>query len=109
LTTGDLIVQEAEVHPPAGVAILGVVIPLTPPAQFEAELHKVLGSTVGEVMEPHPVTIAPDATVGEAAELMTERRVSRLPVVDGGRLVGIISRADIVRELLRDLGEEAGS
>src|SRR5690606_15329516 len=103
LSTGDLIQQETEVHPLPVISILGAVIPLRSQADFEAELHKVLGSTVAEVMTRNPVVTRPDAPIGEAAAVMTERHLSRLPVVEGDRLVGIVSRGDIVRVLLADL------
>ncbi len=56
------------------------------------------GSTVGEVMTSPAITIGPDDEMGEAARIMDERRIKRLPVIgDGGKLIGLISRADIVR------------
>jgi CBS domain-containing protein len=103
LSTGDLVAQETEVHAPPAIALLGVVIPLRSASHFEAELHKVPGSTVGEVMTADPVTTSPDATIGEAAAAMTARGVSRLPVLEQDRVVGIVSRADVVRVLLADL------
>jgi CBS domain-containing protein len=58
--------------------------------------------TAGELMTAPAVTIAPDATLGEAARELTERRVKRLPVVDGaGRVVGIVSRSDLLKVFLR--------
>lgn len=57
---------------------------------------------VKEVMTADPHTISPDAPVEAAARKMVERRVKRLPVVDGsGRLVGVISRADLVAVFAR--------
>lgn len=57
---------------------------------------------VEEIMTPHPITISPDATIGEAARLMLEHKISGLPVVDeGGTLVGIITESDIFRLVVR--------
>lgn len=47
------------------------------------------------------ITIPGGARVSDAAALMLEHRVNRLPVVDGGRLVGIVTRADLVRTFTR--------
>ena len=56
------------------------------------------GDKVGDVMSVPPVTVRPDTELGEAARILTEKRIKRLPVVDlDNRLIGIISRADIVR------------
>ena len=60
--------------------------------------ERKMGDLVGDVMTSPAVTISPGATMSEAARVMDEKKVKRLPVVDeGGRLLGIISRADIVR------------
>jgi CBS domain-containing protein len=70
------------------------------PAQYERELHKALGQTVGEVMSRDPITIAPDRSLQDAARLMHERNVHRLPVLDAaGQVVGILTRGDIVRAM----------
>ena len=53
------------------------------------------------------VTIGPDRRVAEAAALMIARKVNRLPVVDDGRLVGIVTRADLVRAFVRSDAELA--
>jgi CIC family chloride channel protein len=53
--------------------------------------------TLGEVMTQHPVTVAPDATLPRVLHLLNRLKLSRLPVTDGNRLVGIITRADIIR------------
>ncbi len=66
-----------------------------PDAVSEAE-------TVGEVMSTHPVVIYPEASVTEAARVMSHHRVKRLPVVnDEGELQGIISRGDVVTVFTR--------
>jgi len=50
---------------------------------------------VGEVASREPVTIAPSEALDDAMEPMARNKVRRLPVVDGGRLVGVVSQADI--------------
>jgi CBS domain-containing protein len=58
--------------------------------------------TAGASMTSPAVTIAPDDSVAAAAALMLDRGINRLPVVDAGRLVGIVTRADLVRAFVRD-------
>ena len=53
---------------------------------------------VGDVASPRPVAVGPDQDLDEAMELMAEYRVRRLPVVDGERLVGVVSQADVALE-----------
>src|SRR5690242_5033150 len=62
---------------------------------------KATGETAEELMTAPAVTIGPDATIGEAARLMEAKRVKRLPVVENGVLVGIVSRRDLLRPYLR--------
>lgn len=61
--------------------------------------------SVGQIMTPEPVTIAPNNTVQDAAELMLEYQVSGLPVIEDGRLVGIITESDIFRLVVRSWAE----
>lgn len=100
----DLMWQETGVNPPAYIMILDSVIYLQNPATYERELHKALGQTVGEVMTDEAITTTPDKHLREAAQLMHEKNVRRLPVLDAaGQVVGILTRGDIVRAMASDL------
>lgn len=57
------------------------------------------GRRVEEVMTRTPITVGPQARLDEVVGQMIEKRVKRLPVVDGDRLVGVVSRADVLRAL----------
>lgn len=99
----DLMWQETGVTPPAYIMFLDSVIFLKNPAQYERDLHKALGQTVGEVMSTDPVTVEPDKSIKEAAQLMHDRSVHRLPVVNTtGQVIGILTRGDIVRAMAAD-------
>ena len=103
LTTGDLIVQESQLHFPTVISFLGATLE-RPSAKkhFDEDIRRALGATVGEVMSEDPRTIAEDETLEAAATVMHDHDVSRLPVVRGGLLVGIIARSDIVRAIVTD-------
>jgi CBS domain-containing protein len=102
LTDEDFIVSEARVHVPTIINFLGATIPLPSSMHHvEDELHKVAGSTVGEVMDEDPATIAPDASIEDLATVMHENDVSHVSVVEGGKLVGIVARGDLVRFIAR--------
>jgi CBS domain-containing protein len=60
-------------------------------------LSKLAAVTAGEAMTTPAITIEPTAAISLAAQTMTKRRVNRLPVVDGGKLVGIVTRSDLLR------------
>jgi CBS domain-containing protein len=61
------------------------------------------GRKVGDVMTPDPATIAPNASLDQACHAIQKLGVKRLPVVDNGKLVGVIARSDLVRALARAL------
>ncbi|MFN6486684.1 MULTISPECIES: CBS domain-containing protein [unclassified Nostoc] len=96
----DLMWQETGVTPPAYIMFLDSVIYLKNPATYERDLHKALGQTVGEVMSKNPIAISPDKTLKEAATIMHDRSVHRLPVLDStGQVIGILTRGDIIRAM----------
>lgn len=103
VTEGDLIMQDVKLEFPTYLHLLDGFI-MYPPAtaRFESELKKAVGADVRAVMTSEPVTVQADASVSDAATLLVERDLSRLPVLDGDRLVGVVSKSDIVRSLLAE-------
>jgi CBS domain-containing protein len=69
--------------------------------ESRAQLNKVLASTAGDAMTTPAITVTADSLVADAAATMIRGRVNRLPVVEGDVLVGVVSRADIVRAFVR--------
>nr|WP_055566355.1 CBS domain-containing protein [Streptomyces atriruber] len=67
-----------------------------------SDLAKAGGVSAGEVMSSPAVTVHPDATLSQAARIMAQRKVKRLPVVDAnGLLQGVVSRSDLLKVFLR--------
>ena len=62
-----------------------------------AEPIKLDARKVGDTMTREPITIAPGASIAQACRLLHDHRLRRLPVVESGKLVGMIARADLVR------------
>lgn len=100
----DLVIEDAKVHFPTYIQILGANIPM-PGSQhrFEEELRAMAGvATVGEIMEDEPLMVDETATVEDVATLIARRHVSRVPVVSDNRVIGIVSRHDLVAALARE-------
>lgn len=96
----DLMWQETGVTPPAYIMFLDSVIYLQNPATYERDLHKALGQTVGEIMSKNPISVSPDKSLRDAAKLMHDKSIHRLPVLDSeGQVIGILTRGDIVRAM----------
>lgn len=103
VTEADLVIsqEERDLHLPHHFSLLGGVVWLEPFKGFEDRLRKAMATDVEEMMTPDPVTVAPDATVQEAARIIAEQRHNRLPVVEHGRLVGVVTRLDVLEALTR--------
>jgi len=87
---------------PTVISVLGAYLELPSSAhRFDQEVRKAVGATVGDVMTPNPETCSEDATVEEVATVAARARLSRLPVVRDGALVGIVSRGDILKEIVK--------
>ncbi len=65
----------------------------------EYDVISIEGQTVGEIMTRGVISVTPDTDLEEVGQLLVHERIKRLPVLDQGRLVGIVSRADLVREV----------
>lgn len=104
LSASDVMVQDARVHLPTIITMFSVSFEMPGSAKrFDHDVQRALASTVGELMGRDPITIRSDATVTDAATLMHDSDISRLPVHDAqGHLVGIIARGDILRYLVGD-------
>ncbi len=100
VTEGDLIMPDVRVRFPTTIHLLDAFI-FYPPSQerMEAEIKKAVAATVGEVMSAAPLTVQAEASIEDVATLMVDRDVSRVPVLEGDKLVGIVSKADIVRSI----------
>ncbi|MEM8722180.1 MAG: CBS domain-containing protein [Cyanobacteria bacterium P01_G01_bin.39] len=94
----DLTWQATGVDTPPYIMFLDSVIYLQNPAKHNQEVHKALGQTVGEAMSERPTTVNENQLVPEAARIMHEKKVRRLPVInDQGKLTGIITQGDVIR------------
>lgn len=102
LNDDDLIVSDTRLHMPTVISVLGAYLELPSSAsRFDKEIRKAVGSTVGDVMSADPPTCREDDTLEQVATVLHEHRLSRLPVVRDGKLVGIVSRGDIVKAIVQ--------
>lgn len=100
ISEADLLMREKPLHTPAAIAFLGAVLLVEDQDKTYNDLRKHVGATAQDIMTSPVVTIGPDAEVAEAAKAMLDRQINRLPVVEGDRMVGILTRKDLVRALL---------
>ena len=101
VTEADLLVRTQKLHVPSYIQILGGIIYLDDPGDLKDELRKLAAIKVEDMMTANPVTVEEDTLVDEIASIMADEGINRVPVVRAGRIVGIVSRADIIRSLAR--------
>jgi CBS domain-containing protein len=81
-----------------GDTLVGIVTDRDIVLRVVAEGREPRSTTVGEVHSDDPVAVEPEQDFDEALQRMARHQVRRLPVVDGGRLVGVVAQADVARE-----------
>lgn len=107
VTESDLVVQESEVEFPSFVSFLaGYVFVPGSLHRFEEKFTKAVAATARHVMTKDVITVDADDSVEEVATMMTKKKLKRFPVMKDGALVGIITMADIVRLISRDVPVE---
>jgi CBS-domain-containing membrane protein len=100
LCQSDLIAQQKKLPIPSFFTFLDGLITLTSMKQIEKQVQKIAAITVAQAMTPNPVTVQPDTDIETVAALMVDRSFHTIPVVDKGKLVGIVGKEDILKTLI---------
>ena len=103
VTEADLVIadDQGDLHLPHFIELFGGFVFLEPLKRFEERLRKAFAATAADMMTANPTTVDPEASVEEAARIISESGHNRLPVIGDGRLVGVVSRADVLGALTR--------
>lgn len=96
----DLIAEQKKLPLPSFFTLLDSFIPISSTTRAEKEVQKITAMKAADAMTPDPVTIDPETGIDEIASIMVNRNYHTLPVTEGGRLVGIVGKEDILRTLL---------
>jgi CBS domain-containing protein len=101
VTEADLILPDegGDLHIPHYINLFGGTVFLEPLSRFEGRLRKAFAANAADMMTRDPDTVDPDTSVKEAARLIHETGHNRLPVVEDGRLVGVVTRLDVLGAL----------
>ena len=105
ITELDMILHHARLEGPVFLQIFDAAIPLELPGHLRDRLRHILGTRAEDVMTRDVHAIGPDSDVEDLVEIMVKKRANPVPVVEEGRLVGIVSRSDIIRGMAAELGE----
>ena len=101
VTEGDLLHQETKPRVPAFLSILGSFIYISGVERYREDFKKLAATITSEIMTTDLITVSGDAEIEDVADLMVEHNIKRVPVVEKDTVIGIISRADIIKTLAK--------
>jgi CBS domain-containing protein len=101
VTEADMVLQDdqGDLHIPHYVNLFGGTVFLESLHRYEDRLRKAFASSAKDMMTRDPDTVSPDTSVHEAARLIHDTGHNRVPVVEDGRLVGVVTRLDLLGAL----------
>jgi CBS domain-containing protein len=99
VTEIDIIARHARPHYPRYLPLLDARIPLGGQTEYQEIWRHVLGLTAKDIMTAPVKTVSADAEIEDVATVMVEDRANPLPVMEGERLVGILSHTDLIQKL----------
>ncbi|OEU67511.1 MAG: hypothetical protein BA863_04515 [Desulfovibrio sp. S3730MH75] len=97
----DLVAQQKSLSVPSFFTILDGFISFSSNDDLEKEINKISATKVEQAMTPNPVTIVPDTSIEKIADLMVEKKLYTLPVVEGGKLIGVVGKEDVLKVLTK--------
>lgn len=95
----DIITQQKKLPLPTIFTLLDGIIPLSSFSHLEKEVQKMSATTVEQAMTPDPVCVGPDAELEEVAEIMVSKNYHTIPVIQAGKLVGVVGKEDVLKTL----------
>ena len=100
LCQSDLISQQKKISLPSLFTLLDGYISLTSTKALDKEFKKISAIKVVDAMTADPVTVTPDTSLEEIATLMVNHGFHTVPVVEDGRLVGVVGKEDVLKTLI---------
>ncbi|GFK95171.1 Inosine-5'-monophosphate dehydrogenase [Fundidesulfovibrio magnetotacticus] len=99
LCQSDLVAQQKRLSLPTVFTLLDGLVPMTSMADLDREMEKIAAISVSQAMTPDPQTVTPETPVEDVATLMVDRGFHTVPVMEAGRVCGVIGMEDILRTL----------
>ncbi len=102
VSEGDLLHKETNPQIPEVIGILGALIYYRGVKQYESDFKKLIALQASEIMTSEVVMIGKEASIEEAASIMVSKKIKRLPVMEDEKIIGIVTRMDIIKTLMED-------
>lgn len=100
----DIIAQQKKLPLPSYFTFLDGLISLRSMKTLEKEAQKIAATTVRQAMTPDPVFVSLDTSIETLAALMVDNNFHTLPVVEDGKLVGVVGKEDVLKTLINSSG-----
>ena len=100
ITEKDLMIKATEYKVPFYLTLFDSIIFLENPIRFNNDLKKYTATYVKEAMTSKVITVPEDCPLSEVVTLMQKKRINRVPVVRHGKLIGIVTRNDILKAIV---------
>ena len=98
VTEADFLTRDEAIHLPTFLQLFfQVKVFRKDEARFKQDFYKFLNTKVKDIMTKEVITVEPEVSVEELARMFSEKRINPIPVLSEGKLVGIVSRSDIVK------------
>ncbi|MDA8060212.1 MAG: CBS domain-containing protein [Leptospirillum sp.] len=95
----DLIHHEKPLHIPTVISLFDAWLFLEPPSHLKKEIERLAATQVRDIYQHNPPTVSPEAQIADLAGVFEKTGVDILPVLEKGKLVGVIGRGDLVRAM----------
>lgn len=95
-----IIFKDTKIHLPTFVYFLSGFFTIGE-KKFEDELKKISATSVSGIMDNNPLTISKEASIEDAATLMVDKAIHYFPVIESGKLVGVVTKKDLVRAIAK--------
>ncbi|MFW5731355.1 MAG: CBS domain-containing protein [Desulfonatronovibrionaceae bacterium] len=97
----DLVAMQRKFPLPSMFTLLDSIFPLSSTSKMEKEIQKIAATKVSDAMTADPRSVDPETGLEELAEIMVKYKYHTLPVVQEGRLIGVVGKADVLKTLMR--------
>lgn len=106
VTENDLIRQNKRLHIPTMLRLFDALIPLEGFRSVEEEIKRMSATRVSEICTKKVITVNPETSLQDIATIMSEKGIHLLPVLSSDKLVGIISKIDIIKGIVSETDKQ---
>ncbi len=97
----DLVAMQRKIPLPSLFTLLDSLLPLSSSSRMEKEIKKIAAARVEDAMTRDPLFVERNTSLEELAEIMAIKKYHTLPVVEDGRLVGVVGKSDVLKTLMK--------